>query len=208
MKRLMVTLSITALLVGCGYNFSSQDLEKINETQVTSEFEKELKDMKIRLDLEDIMFSSNVEDKELEELIKDTIKYRPEYGEVRYLYNKIDLNDDGKEETIVYLIGGYVSGSGGTTVLLLDENMKLKQEFTLMNNPILISNEKTKGFKNIIVPVYGGGEKFHFAELKYDGESYPSNPSMVIEKVEDTEVSGISIISDGLTEGENGILLK
>ena len=50
----------------------------------------------------------------------------PEYSKVvsrseryvRYYYNRVDLDDDGTPEAIVYLVGSYTCGTGGCTAVI------------------------------------------------------------------------------------------
>src|SRR5919199_4534738 len=50
----------------------------------------------------------------------------PEYSKVvsspnqyvRYSYNRVDLNNDGRPEVVVYLVGSYTCGTGGCTTLI------------------------------------------------------------------------------------------
>ncbi|WP_251862364.1 tetratricopeptide repeat protein [Clostridium sp. Marseille-Q2269] len=129
---------------------------------------------------------------------------------IRYYYNKIDLNGDGTKEVFAYLVGPIVCGTGGCSAAIFkDENgeYKLLTKFTLVNNPIIISNNKTNGYKDIIMNVYGGGVESFFALLKYNGTKYPSNPSTQPKVQPGTKVEGVAIISDDITQN-TGIPLK
>nr|WP_307775940.1 hypothetical protein [uncultured Cetobacterium sp.] len=117
-----------------------------------------------------------------------------------YYYNYIDLNDDGDEEVFVYLYGPMVSGSGGDSAFILKktlEGYKVVNTFTVIRNPILISDGRTKGWKDLIVEVYGGGIKSYFSHLMYDGRRYPSNPT-VNPKVSGA-INGVVILSDDIS---------
>ncbi len=84
-----------------------------------------------------------------------------------------DLNGDGKNEIFVALQGMYFCGSGGCTFLLLSNDGKLITRFTVTEYPIRIGNKETNGWKNLVLE---SRTKFH--EMKYNGKSYPSNPSV------------------------------
>jgi hypothetical protein len=90
-----------------------------------------------------------------------------------YLLSETDLNDDGKMEIFVGLQGPYFCGSGGCTVLLLDNAGKLITRFTVTDYPIRTSGERTKEWKNLVL---GSRGKYHL--LKFNGSGYPSNPSV------------------------------
>lgn len=95
-----------------------------------------------------------------------------------FIYNAIDLNNDGKDEYLVELIGGEWCGSGGCTVLILDRNFKLNTRMTVVNDPIYIgapgSKEVTKGYSNIYIQNKDGS----VAKMAWNGKKYPTNPSV------------------------------
>lgn len=96
-----------------------------------------------------------------------------------FIYNAIDLNDDGKDEYLVELIGGDWCGSGGCTVLILDKNFKLNTRMTAVNDPIYVGapggKEVTKGYANIYIQNRDGS----VAKMAWNGKKYPTNPSVV-----------------------------
>ncbi len=140
-------------------------------------------------------------DEKLEEAIHKTMpEYDKEaYGPVKYYYNKVDLNGDGKEEVFTVLYGMYVSGSGGGSGLLFDNNYNLVSTFTLVRTPIIISNNKTNGWNDILMYVSGGGIESFYAQMKFDGKTYPSNPSVQPEVKPGTKVEGKAIIANEIT---------
>lgn len=100
-----------------------------------------------------------------------------------FSFYAIDMNGDKKPEYFVSMKGSYFCGTGGCNFLLLSNDFKLINNFTVMNEPIFRSSHKTKGWNDIIL--YGaydknGGVK-SWVHLKYDAKrkKYPSNPSMV-----------------------------
>jgi hypothetical protein len=126
---------------------------------------------------------------------------------IRYYYNKIDLNNDQIPETFVYLVGPMVCGTGGCSGLLLEEkngDYTVKSRFSLVRTPVIIQNETTNGWKNIVMYVAGGGIEPNYHQLNFDGENYPSNPS-VQPIVKEDKIKGIGIINDEIAEG-NGIV--
>ncbi len=148
------------------------------------------------------LYSETQKDPQLERAIAQVYELNEE-DEVRYYYNRLDLNGDGRLETIVYLTGSTLCGSGGcSAVIFKQENDKYEKlsQFTLANTPIIISNKRTNGYKDIIMYVSGGGIEPFYAHLKYDGVTYPSNPSSAPPLPKDANISGIAVISDDLTE--------
>lgn len=156
------------------------------------------------------MPSETKRDIQLEKAIVKAFDLSQDENNIRYYYNKVDLNDDGKAEIFVYIVGSYVCGTGGCSAAILknvDEEYILLSKFSLVNNPVIISNKKTNGYKNIIMQVYGGGIERFFAQLKYDGTTYPSNPSIQPKIKQGTKLDGIAIIADDITKN-HGIELK
>lgn len=153
--------------------------------------------------------SETKRDEKLEKAIVDYLEYNKERdGKLVYYYNNIDLNGDGKEEAFVYLIGQSVSGSGGSTALIIEqENYEVISKFTLVRNPIIISKEKTNGWNDIIMQVSGGGAEYSYVKMKFDGEKYPSNPSTSPKLETKSVVEGLAIISNRLSI-EDGIEIK
>jgi len=154
--------------------------------------------------------SETKKDIQLEKAIVKAFDLLADVGNIRYYYNKVDLNDDGNPEVFVYLVGPYVCGTGGCSGAIFkkeNEEYSLISTFSLVNNPIIISNKKTKGYKDIIMYVAGGGIESFYADIKYDGTTYPSNPSVQPKVKQCTKLEGIAIIADDI--GKNpGIELK
>jgi hypothetical protein len=100
----------------------------------------------------------------------------------RYLNAWIDLNGDGKQESIVYLMGSDWCGSGGCTTLVsgtASSTYDVITRITVAQLPISVLTKSSHGRRNLTVWVYGGGiQDAYEAELQFDGRSYPSNPSV------------------------------
>lgn len=104
-----------------------------------------------------------------EDLAKDLISKESR----QFIFYQYDLNGDGKKEIFVGLRGSYFCGSGGCTVLLLDYQGNLIDQFTVVDYPIVIDNQKTNNWDNLFM--MSGGE-FHL--MKFNGQKYPQNPSV------------------------------
>jgi hypothetical protein len=94
-----------------------------------------------------------------------------------FIFNEIDLNDDGKNEYIVGLTGGDWCGSGGCTMLVLTNAFKLNTKMTVVEFPVYIgapaSTEVTKKYSNIYIENRDGS----VAKMAWNGTKYPTNPS-------------------------------
>jgi len=116
----------------------------------------------------------------------------------KYLVAWIDLNDDGKQEAIVYVYGYSLCGTGGCIALVLTPSgttYKLVTRMTVTKLPIRVMPEMSQGWHDVSVTVGGGGAPVHEARLKFNGRAYPSNPSMASTQPIKSEVRGRVLIS-------------
>lgn len=109
--------------------------------------------------------------------LKDQYKEDIELGIVdslsrKYKYVQVDINEDSNKEILVGLTGPYFCGSGGCTFLLLNYHGDIITQFSVVRMPVYLDTEKSNGWNNLIV--FSGGEN---RLVKFDGNSYPSNPS-------------------------------
>ncbi|WP_206756096.1 hypothetical protein [Phormidium sp. FACHB-592] len=128
-------------------------------------------------------------------------------GKIRYLYNRIDLDGDGREEVVAYLTSS--CGTGGCSMLILramGNGYSLISRHTIVNNSVVVSTTKTNGWRDIVLYVAGGGTKPSYNILKFDGSAYPPNPSTAPELPSGTIVSGTAIVADKISP-EVGIVL-
>jgi hypothetical protein len=98
-----------------------------------------------------------------------------------YYYNRVDLDGDGRPEVLVYLFGSYTCGSGGCNTLVFrraGEGYKLVADIALTHNPVFVGERATNGWKDLVVLVAGGGiNPGYYAVLRFDGRTYPDNPT-------------------------------
>ncbi|MCU0375337.1 MAG: hypothetical protein MUF24_08520 [Chitinophagaceae bacterium] len=92
----------------------------------------------------------------------------------RFTLFEFDMNGDGTNEIWVALNGRYFCGTGGCTILLLNAEGNTITPFTVTDTPVVIAAESSGGWRNIFLS-HGGKYRL----LKYNGKSYPSNPSLV-----------------------------
>ena len=100
-----------------------------------------------------------------------------------FSFYQIDLNDDGKNEYFISLLGRYFYGSGGCSFYLLNSDFTVNTYFSVTNPPIFISSQKTDGWHDLILKgsYDENGGVISFIQLKFDKtkEAYPSNPSLI-----------------------------
>jgi hypothetical protein len=130
---------------------------------------------------------------------------------IRYFYNRVDLNDDGKPETLVWLHSAMVGGSSGYTAQIYrsgKEGYRLLWEGTPAWNPVIVSGRKTGEWRNLIMLVAGGGVRpGYWIEVRFNGESYPSSPRGGVE-IKKSRIAGRAFIADDWWSGFKGIELQ
>ena len=118
-----------------------------------------------------------------------------EWGNTRYYYDYVDLNDDGVDEILAVVMGMYTSGSGGDSALIVQPaaGMTVSQQFTLVRAPILVSDQLTNGAHDLIFLRSGGGSEPAFVRLTCTDGIY-TNPAdaQVLETLEG--ITGTAIL--------------
>jgi len=114
-----------------------------------------------------------------------------------YLYNRIDLDLDGKQDVLVYVWGQDVCGSSGCTLFILKSigggSYEVVSELELVHPPVIVSQHRTKGWYDLVTSVYGGGVEPRYWVHQFDGRTYDGE---VVGNVNPQEVQGIAYISD------------
>jgi hypothetical protein len=96
-------------------------------------------------------------------------------------YASVDLNNDGIPDAVVLLTGSDYCGSGGCTLLVLkglSGGYSVVSKSTITREPILLLQEKKRGWHTLSVAVSGGGAKAGQVLLRFNGSLYPGNPGM------------------------------
>lgn len=110
-----------------------------------------------------------------------------------------DLDGDGVDEAIVYLIGGEWCGSGGCNMLILRQNhgsWKVVSTITIVRPPIRILESTSNGWHDVGVWVQGGGiRRGYEAELHFNGKTYRRNPGATPAKPAAQGASGETVIA-------------
>lgn len=93
----------------------------------------------------------------------------------RYLYGRFDLDDDGRKEVMVYLLGRYFCGTGGCTLLILqqsDSGWRLVNSFPTSRVPVVVRHARSNGWRDLVRLTAGGGADPAGHLLQFDGERY------------------------------------
>ena len=91
----------------------------------------------------------------------------------KFIFFEYNLNGDSINEIFAGLTGPFFCGSGGCTIYLFNNDGTVLTRFTVADYPIVVSDSKTMGFKDLIIKSNGQNHL-----MKFDGKKYPSNPSL------------------------------
>ncbi|HEX5000007.1 MAG TPA: MliC family protein [Terriglobia bacterium] len=117
--------------------------------------------------------------------------------EIHYFDGSVDLNSDGKPELLVYVAGPMVCGSGGCNLLVftpVGNGYRLVSRISVTRPPIRASNNRSSGWRDLIVHVSGGGARSEDVALSFDGKSYPKNPTTPGPRVKPTTAANAQIV--------------
>jgi Putative peptidoglycan binding domain/Bacterial SH3 domain len=98
---------------------------------------------------------------------------------LRYLSRVADLNSMGAL-IVVYLFGDQVCGTGGCTMMVVQETpqgYQLISRIASVQGPLVVSNQKTNGYPDLIVYTAGGGIPAAYRRLRFNGKGYPTSPT-------------------------------
>ncbi len=101
--------------------------------------------------------------------------------EAYYFDARLDLNGDGLPESVVYVAGPMVCGTGGCPVFVFAAGpggYRLVSHLSVVQPPVRLAPRSSQGWRNLVVGVGGGGLAAGNAELKFDGKGYPTNPTV------------------------------
>ena len=119
-------------------------------------------------------------------------------GPIYYFAARVDLNGDDVHDWIAHVAGPMVCGSGGCDTLVFageGEGLRLVSSIGVTRPPIGVASTTTEGWRNILVRVAGGGLPAADALLRFDGATYPANPT----------VAPAELLEPGTAEGEVAI---
>jgi hypothetical protein len=100
---------------------------------------------------------------------------------VRYLYNRVDLNGDGRFETLVYLSAVAWCGSAGCAACVFQTvggRYELVTHISGVEAPVIVSQKRTNEWNELVAyvrwgEVEGRTLRDYYGVLRYDGRTYP-----------------------------------
>lgn len=148
--------------------------------------------------------SETTEDIKLTNALKKASNYKPSNigSSPRYYYNKVDLNDDGKLEVIVYPVGMGFCGSGGCQTYIFqtkkDDYIPIAM-LPVTNQPIIATEQKTSGWRDLVVHRSGGGATATYHLIKFNGRAYLDSRTEV---ASNSTITGTAFIADNLVHSK------
>ena len=110
-----------------------------------------------------------------------------------------DLNADGNEEAIVYVVGSMWCGSGGCNALVLTpsgDGFDVVMDASVTRTPIGVLDTSSNGWRALFVSIAGGGAAAGTAAMKFDGKSYPGNPTVAPAEPVDASEAEVLLTED------------
>lgn len=92
---------------------------------------------------------------------------------IRYMTGSADLNSDGTAEHFVLLQDRYFCGSGGCAAYMFDNTGNVINRMSVTRTPVVLADSYSNGWQDFIVWSNGA-----YRQMSFNGESYPSNPSL------------------------------
>ena len=111
---------------------------------------------------------------------------------LRYFHAFYDLNGDGRDEAIVYVVGQ--CGTGGCPLMVFTpdgDSYRVVTDSPITRPPIRVLNRSFNGWRSLTVQVRGGGiQPGYEAEFRFNGRRYPwnINEAPVVEENEPGEI--------------------
>ncbi|MGY5451050.1 copper resistance protein NlpE N-terminal domain-containing protein [Agarivorans sp. MS3-6] len=148
------------------------------------------------------LLASSDYDPAVEAALKQYFKlHRTELNGTKYQWWKFDLNGDGKDEIITYVDW---CGSGGCSLLVFeanDHNHRFLSKTTLVHTPFYLASSSNARWQDLLIEVSGGGATPGLRLLRFDGLSYPLNPSVQPNAPSPAPVSGITFYAESFGKG-------
>lgn len=166
-KEIMMMFAIIAGLFfsSCNNNSSENKKTEVQENEtIDTNYTLQSVDDDLANNLKEYITTKFLTDADLRAISEEDRKFQ---------FYKVDLNNDGNEEVFVSFGTSYFCGSGGCTVLLLSDKLELITKFS-PTQALFIGTEIESGWITLHTRADGDWKK-----LIYEGDSYPSNPTLV-----------------------------
>jgi hypothetical protein len=113
-----------------------------------------------------------------------------------------DLDGDGADEAIVFVLGPNWCGSGGCNAYVLTpagDGYRAVMDATVTDTPIGVLPTTSHGWLDLFVSVGGGGVPAGTVAMRFDGTAYPRNPTVA--PAEPVDAAGGEVLIAGDARG-------
>jgi len=189
MKKLLFVLTAFSFLISCGQKKTTEQKEDLKIETKAIENTDEIKTPKSKLIDPDpgdgvpperysphnsnMDVAAKIRGFLTSNLLKDDLNLMTN-DQRKFQYEEVDLNGDEIKEYLVGFKNSYFCGSGGCTYYLLKNDGAIITVFTVSDAPFIVMvASKTNGWKDLLVKSDGS-----LRYLKFNGKTYPSNPSV------------------------------
>lgn len=152
------------------------------QQNLNAEFIKQSVNDKLAIEIKNYITTKFLKEDDLKLITEDQRKFQ---------FYQIDMNNDGENEIFVNFITSYFCGSGGCTVLLLNNKLKLITKFTVTKTPLFVEQTMKNGWRILLTKSEG-----ELKELIYNNGTYPSNPSIIEKALYDAPSGHAEIMFD------------
>lgn len=162
---------------------ASTETEKIEDEEeiIVSDIENDNENSELVAKVKEYITAQYLTEADLRAISEDQRKFQ---------IHQIDLNNDGKKEVFVNFMTSYFCGTGGCTLLLLNDQIEPITEFTVTRTPLYVEETMKNDWNTIMTQSEG-----KWRRLTYKDGSYPSNPSVVVVS-NDSPAKGADILFD------------
>ncbi|MBO3759454.1 hypothetical protein [Ciceribacter sp. L1K22] len=130
-----------------------------------------------------------------------TAEMSGDIGPTRVALAFADLNADGADEVLAYVMGPMWCGSGGCNLLVLTpkgESFSVVMDASVAQMPVGVLPTTSHGWADLAVSVGGGGAASGTVAMRFDGTAYPGNPTVA--PAEPVDPSAARMLIDETTE--------
>ena len=129
-------------------------------------------------------------------------------ADTAYYYQYYDFDGDGTDELLAVLVSEEMRESAGDPALLLEENKNehtftMIESFERVHTPIIVGDNITNGWHDIIFNQYGRGVESGYLYCSYEeGSGYWNDSNELLDEVPE-EFTGTALLSDNMIDDKD-----
>lgn len=128
-----------------------------------------------------------------------------DWAQTAYYYQYFDFDGDGADEIFAVLVSEKTRDGAGDPALLLEENKQENtfaavESFERVHTPIIVADQKTNGWHDIIFNQYGKGMESGYLYCRYEeGVGYQHDGNQLLDEIPE-ELTGDALLSDNMID--------